>query len=263
MTADTLVDGGFCTANNVADELPQFSPFTATSRPTLALVQKWVAEEADQMRNAVASGGYLSIEEPLTVGSNIERWFRDCNIDGAKMRFGRWLYSYGPTGDAEVPWQSEFPEKVSQLRRGTIIFPEDDFAQKNRYDYVADDDDDDGGGGGTTPTPTPTPATLKIAWGWSLDNMADADEFPESAQSTTNELVVPALPTGETSAYALLWRADSAGAPNGLSIPMSLSDLGIFGSETALELDGVAGQVRVTGFRQGDGNVGKTATVSF
>ena len=155
-----------------------------------------------------------------------------------------------PTQREKNAWRKPYEDRLERLRLVNSL-PGASLIEIWDYPYVSGQTDPDNiPDTAITPTVpiTPTPTqTVKVAWGWSLDDMAQASEFSDVGKSASDHVEIPDLPTGETSAYALLWIADSLGDPTGLTIPMSIST-GIFGGPVPLQLDGVRGEVRVTGF---------------
>ena len=245
--------------------------FTANTRPTLAEVEVFIDIIASEMEVVMLQNFQLPISE--ATAPIAYRFLRLTNMLGTAMMVFDSVNATisDPTQREKNTWRKPYQERLKQLGEVNSL-PGVELIQIWDYPFsaalVVPDPD---GGGGTPDTPLspsvpviPTPTNrVKIAWGWSTDDMAQASEFPDVGKSASDHVVIPPLPQGETSAYALLWIADSLGNPTGLTIPMSLSTLGIFGGEAPLQLDGVRGQARVSGFRQTDADVGKTITVSF
>lgn len=245
--------GTYCTPAQVAAQFIYASSFTATGEPPLALVNTFIAEAGLDLERAIAYAGTYKTNAAGGIDAadtEAYAWMRDASIQGTLYRLGQYLWSYGPlrkSQESMVPYQEEWPKLLAMLRAGEVNL-------ESKGDTAAIH---------TTPISPIAPTGVRVAWGWSTDTTPAESEFPDAAKSASHHVEVPPLPTGETSAYALLWIADSLGDPTGLTIPMSLSTLAIFEAPTAFELDGVAGEVRVSGFRQGDSDVGKDVTVEF
>ena len=115
-----------------------------------------------------------------------------------------------------------------------------------------------GGGGG--------PATARVGVVWSTDDMIDDAEIHALVTSTSRMVVIPALPTGETSARLILWTAEASGDPTGVEVTMQFADqLNIFDNvnvevETA---ENQAGHARISVNPLGAAYAGQTLEVSF
>ena len=241
----------YCTPAEVAAQFVYASSFTSGGEPSLDLVNTFIAESGLDLERALAFGGTYKTNSAGGIDiadAEAYSWMKISNIQGTLYRLGQYLWSYGPlrkSQESMIPYQEQWPLRLEALRESKV-----NLSSK--------------GGSSIAETPlTPTPLLkVRTAYGWSTDDTAQAAELTE--KSASDHLDIPALPAGETSAYALLWISDAAGTPAGVDIEQSFGDqLGTFGAPQALTLDNVAGMVRVSDNRHGAGDVGNLLTVLY
>ena len=133
---------GFCNHFDIESEIPQVEPFSTITTPPLRTVNLWIETIADEMRDAIASGGMDPVDEPLPENTAIWRWFRKTNMEGVKRQLGQYLYSYNAAAsDVQIPWQDDYGPRLERLKRGNLIFANADIAAKKRWGYQADEED--------------------------------------------------------------------------------------------------------------------------
>ena len=178
-------------------QLRGYGEFTADTRPTLAVVEVFIDIIAAEMEVVISQNYQLPITE---VAAPIAyRFLRLINQMGAAMMVYDSVNATisDPTQREKNAWRKPYEDRLERLRLVNSL-PGASLIEIWDYPYVSGQTDPDNiPDTAITPTVpiTPTPTqTVKVAWGWSLDDIAETSEFPDVAKSASDHVEIPDLP---------------------------------------------------------------------